>query len=75
MGYERNSSGLPPDRMPREKTLGHCSRLFILGSEWELLVMSKDDKARPFPVSSEVLDLETTSGFCRIHSIFCPSVA
>ena len=59
MGYERNRSGLPPDRMLREKTLGHCPRLLILGSEWELLVMSKDDKARPFSMSSEVLDLET----------------
>ena len=62
MRGERNRGGLPPHGMPLKEALGDSSRVLILGSVWELLVMPEYDDARPLSVSDEFVDLETDKG-------------
>jgi len=47
--------------------LGDLPRLLMLGGAGELLIMPEHDDARPLRVRCSFVDLDATSGFCRIQ--------
>ena len=60
--WRADSRQAPTTRDAAERALGHRSRILILRSVWELLVMPEYDDARPVRGTDELVDLEANQG-------------